>query len=154
MEKLNRKTGVLYKLGIFMENRMEWLKKDILEILCWCWFRFLTEVWSLEMGCNWKYPSWYHDCYCFGYTLYFSIWSSILILIQCTLLCLYLFISISLCQHNIVFELVCLLTELISVFAENSRYRNIYLCLLDIICVLAMIFYWTLSLIQISNVGY
>ena len=60
-------------IGGVTEERHTW---DIF----WCWFYFLTEVWSLDMGCNWKSPSWYHDWYCFGYTLYFSIWSSILVI--------------------------------------------------------------------------
>ena len=137
-----------------IEERYTW------DIFC-CWFYFITEVESLDMGCNWKYPSWYHDWYCFGYTLYFSIWSSILILIQCTLLCFCLLISISLCQSNIVFELIyycnwifqCVYF-LVLLLKIQDMMIYICLCLFDFICIVAMISYWTLFLIQISNVRY
>ena len=91
------------------EERHSW------DIFC-CWFYFITEVESLDMGCNWKSPGWYHDWYCFGYTLYFSILSSILILIQYALLylCLiailtlsaqyYIWINISLWLNLLVFN--------------------------------------------------
>ena len=139
---------------------MEWLKQKYLK------YYFDTsvvpaEVLSLGMGCDWKSPSWYHDWYYFRYSLYFSIWSSIFNINTIYLLCLCLLISISLCQNNIVFELIyycnwifqCLLFGATS---EYSRYDDIYicLCLFYFICVVAMISYWTLFLIQISNVGY
>ena len=95
-------------------------------------------------------------------TLYISVYDLLsLTLIQYTLLCLCLLISISLCQNNIVFELVYYCNWIFqcvyfSVLLLNIQDMMIYicLCLFDFICIVTMISYWTLSLIQISNVGY
>ena len=95
-------------------------------------------------------------------TLYISVYDLLsLTLIQYTLLCMCLLISISLCQNNIVFELVYYCNWIFqcvyfSVLLLKIQDMMIYICLcmFDFICIVAMISYWTLFLIQISNVGY
>ena len=96
MGKLNRKQLiVLYKSGILMNKEGVMEERHTWNIFCY-WFYFITEVGSLDVGCNWKSPGWYHYWYCFGYTLYVSILSSILILIQYALLYLCLIIIFTL----------------------------------------------------------
>ena len=88
-------------------------------------------------------------------TLYISVYNLLsLTLMQYTWLCLCLLSVLHFVNTIFFLNKYAVVTELISVSIENSRYNDIYLCLLDIICVFAVISCWTLSLIQIYNIGY
>ena len=117
----------------------------------WCWFYFLTEVWSLDMGCNWKSPKliswlvlfWIH--FIFQYTIFYF-----KINIVCFVMLVFIYNFHFVIQPNIIFELICHCDWIFSIFTINSRYKDIHLCLLDIICIFTVVSYWTLSFIQIS----
>ena len=96
----NQRTGNACSEDGVTEERHTW---DIF----WCWFYFLTEVWYLDMGCNWNSPNliswlvlfWIHSI--FQYMIFYfninTVYFAMLVFIY----------NFSLFHPNIIFELIC-----------------------------------------------
>ena len=120
---------------------MEFWRTHPWNIFC-CWCCFITEVESLDVRCNWTSTDWYHYWYyCFGYILYFSILSSILILITVCFVILvfnYHFHFVSSISH---LNKYIVMTVFISIFTINLSYKDIHFCLLKLSFVFLQWFY-------------
>ena len=116
-------------------------KKHTWNIFC-CWCCFIPEVESLDVRYNWTSTDWYHYWYyCFGYIIYFSILSSILILIQYALLYLCLITIFTLSAQYRILNKYIVMIVFISIFTINLSYNDIYFCLLKISFVFLQWFY-------------
>ena len=146
---------VLYKLVIFMrEGWSDWREtysKYYFDTSFCSWLKFY--IWKRDLTGNLQVDI------VIGIildTLYISVYDLLFLNINTVNLVMLVFINqyFTLSTQYCIWISMSLWLNLSVFLLKNSRYKDIYLCLLDIICIFAMISYWTLSLIQISNVGY
>ena len=120
---------------------MECLKKTYLKYIL---LLVLFHSWIWIFGCEiqWTSIDWYrYWYYCFGYIIYFSILSSILILTQYALLylCLITIFTLSI-QYRILNKYIVMIV-FISIFTINLSYNDVHFCLLKISFVFLQWFY-------------